>query len=279
MGFEVTFELLPWSQARQQLEDGGADVIAGMAHLENRDLFYDFSIPTTKVSFDLFVRYNSDIRSLDDARGKAIIVQQGGAMQDYLANTGFTDQIMTVTNVPDALWALNLGDHDAALLNRVQGLYFIDELNFDRLQPIGAVISPLDYGFAVQEGNIDLLNELNAGLTTIKAEGIYDEIYLKWFNVYEPPFNPSSLRVLTIALAVFLVIVTGILIFTWILSRRVRKRSIELQKSEEKYRFLIENTSEAVIILCGTKVVFVNSQAERMSGYTHDELIKMDPLI
>ena len=91
--------------------------------------------------------------------------------------------------MPDALWALNLGDHDAALLNRVQGLYFIDELNFDRLEPVGVVISPLDYGFAVQEGNIDLLNELNAGLTTIKAEGIYDEIYQKWFNVYEPPLT------------------------------------------------------------------------------------------
>ena len=237
-----------------------------MAHLESRDPFYDYSIPTTKVSFDLFVRHDSNIRSLDNARGKAIIVQEGGAMQDYLGNTGLTDQILTVTNVPDALWALNLGDHDAALLNRVQGLYFIDELNFDRLEPVGIVISPLDYGFAVQEGNIDLLNELNAGLTTIKAEGIYDEIYQKWFNVYEPPFNPSSLRVLTIALAVFLVIVTGVLILTWILSRRVRKRSIELQKSEEKYRLLIENTSEAVTILCGTKVVFVNS------GRTHFRL-------
>ena len=56
-----------------------------MAHLENRDPFYDFSIPTTKVSFDLFVRHDSNIRSLDNARGKAIIVQEGGAMQDYLA--------------------------------------------------------------------------------------------------------------------------------------------------------------------------------------------------
>ena len=277
MGFEVKIELLPWGEARQRLDDGKADVIAGMAHLESRDPFYDFSIPTTKVSFDLFVRYNSDIRSLDDARGKAIIVQQGGAMQDYLTNGELTDQVVTVTNVPDALWALNLGDHDAALLNRVQGLYLIDELNFDRLQPVGIVISPLDYSFAVREGNDDLLNELNTGLATIKTEGIYDEIYRKWFNVYEPPFNPSSLRILTIALAVFLAIVSGILIFTWILSRRVRKHSIELQKSEEKYRILIENTSKSVIILCGSKIVFVNSQAERISGYTREDIVKMDP--
>jgi len=278
MGFEVEIELFPWSEARQRLDDGEADLIAGMAHMENRNPFYDFSIPTTKVSFDLFVRYNSTIRSLEAARGKTIIVQQGGVMQDYLANTGLTDQIITVSNVPDALWALNLGNHDAALINRVQGLYFLEELNFDRLQAVGITISPLDYGFAVREGNIDLLNELNTGLTTIKAEGTYDEIYEKWFNVYEPLLNPSTLRIIAIGLGVFLAIVIGILIYTWILTRKVRKHSLELQKSEEKYRLLIENTSEAVVIVCGNKVVFANHQAEKISGYTHDEVMQMNPL-
>jgi PAS domain S-box-containing protein/putative nucleotidyltransferase with HDIG domain len=278
MGFEVQIELLPWAEARQRLDRGEADVIAGMAHLESRDPFYDYSIPTAKVSFDLFVRYKSEIRTLEDARDKAIIVQQGGVMQEYLTKTGLTDQVITVSNVQDALWSLNLGDHDAALLNRVQGLYFIEELNFDRIQALGVTISPLDYGFAVREGNVDLINGLNTGLTTIKAEGIYDEIYKKWFTVYEPLLNPSALRFLTIALGIFLAIVTGILIYTWILSRKVRQHSLELQKSEEKYRLLIENTSEAVIIICGNKVVFSNKRAEEISGYTHEDIQQMNPL-
>lgn len=277
MGFDVQIELLPWSEARLRLENGEADVIAGMAHLEKRDPYYDFSIPTTKVSFDLFVRYLSPIHSLENLRGKSIIVQQGGAMQDYLADSGLTDQIVTVTNVPDALWSLNLGDHDAALLNRVQGLYFINELNFDRLQAVGVTISPLDYGFAVREGNSDLLNELNAGLTTIKAQGLYNEIYGKWFNVYEAPLSPTSLRLLIIALAVFLVLVLGILVYTWVLTRKLHNRNLQLTKSEQKYHLLIENTSQAVVILCNNKVVYANPQAENISGYTHDEILTLNP--
>lgn len=278
MGFDVQIELLPWSEARQRLDSGEADVIAGMAHYETRDPFYDFSIPTAKVYFDLFVRYNSRIHSLEDARDKAILVQEGGVMQDFLASSGLTANIIPMTNVQDALWALNLGDYDTALLNRIQGLYFIETLNFDRIEPVGITISPFDYGFAVRQGNADLLNELNAGLITIKAQGDYDEIYEKWFSVYDNQTNPLSPRTLAIILGVFLAIVTGILIFTWILSRRVRKHSLKLQKSEEKYRLLIENTSEAVVIFCNGKVVFTNKQAETFSGYSEVELKTLDPL-
>ena len=54
IGAEVVISLSPWAIARQRLESGEVDVIAGMAFSMEREAYYDFSVPTTEVSFDIF---------------------------------------------------------------------------------------------------------------------------------------------------------------------------------------------------------------------------------
>lgn len=44
-------------------------------------------------------------------------------------------------------------------------------------------------GFAVQKGNIELINKINTGLQAIQQNGTYDTIYKKWFG------DDNSLRV------------------------------------------------------------------------------------
>ncbi len=52
-----------------------------------------------------------------------------------------------------------------------------------------------------------------------------------------------------------------------------RKQAEEaLRGSEEKYRLLVENTSEAIIVLQDGTVKFANPRATELSGYTSDEL-------
>ena len=38
------------------------------------------------------------------------------------------------------------------------------------------------YGFAVQKGNKELLDKINAGLKNIKDDGTYDKLIDEWFN-------------------------------------------------------------------------------------------------
>jgi len=51
-----------------------------------------------------------------------------------------------------------------------------------------------------------------------------------------------------------------------------RKVEEELQKSESKYRQLIEHSSEAIFILTGGKINYCNSRTEKMLGYQTDDL-------
>jgi len=49
-----------------------------------------------------------------------------------------------------------------------------------------------------------------------------------------------------------------------------------LQDSEEKYRLLVENVNDGIVIRQKDKFVFINKKFAEMLGYTHDELIMKD---
>ncbi|HTK19550.1 MAG TPA: PAS domain S-box protein [Mucilaginibacter sp.] len=61
------------------------------------------------------------------------------------------------------------------------------------------------------------------------------------------------------------------------LEKRVEERSAEYQKSEEKYRSLIEHASDAIYVLdVNGYFTDVNASMCKMMGYTRDELLKLN---
>jgi PAS domain S-box-containing protein len=56
-----------------------------------------------------------------------------------------------------------------------------------------------------------------------------------------------------------------------------RKRAEEaLRRSEENYRNVIENMGEGLVVAQGPRIVLANPSAERLAGYTLDELASLD---
>ncbi len=271
-GMEVEIVLGPWAEIRHKLDTGEIDAIIGMAYSAERDSLYDFSLSTTQVYFDIFVPANSDIQSADDLTDRRIIVQSGGLMHDYLIERGVTAEIITVENVPDALLALSLGSGDAALLNKMQGLYFIKKYHMARIYALGESLYTSPYGFAVRAGNTELLNALNNGLGIIKTTGEYQQFYEKWFGVHERQnfIRQNGYIIWTLAALILMLMV----LFLWsrMLQRQVRIRTAELARSEEKYRLLVENASEAITVICDGALVFANTRIYNLTGYTPDQL-------
>jgi ABC-type amino acid transport substrate-binding protein len=50
------------------------------------------------------------------------------------------------------------------------------------IEIVGDVLNAESYGFAVQKGNTELLEKINAGMQNIIDNGTFDEIYNKWFE-------------------------------------------------------------------------------------------------
>jgi ABC-type amino acid transport substrate-binding protein len=55
------------------------------------------------------------------------------------------------------------------------------------LEIAGGIETEEQYGFVVQQGDEELLDELNQGLEEVIDSGEYETIYKKWFHKPVPP--------------------------------------------------------------------------------------------
>jgi PAS domain S-box-containing protein len=275
MNLKIDIQLGPWNKARNDLENKKIDILSGVAYSIGRDKLFDFTIPHSQISFDIFVRKGSSIRSFDDLKEKEIIVQEGSDMYDYLKEQHLTEHIITNTNSSDIIKLLAAGKHDAVLMNKIQGLYFIRTLGLSNVEALGIEQLPREkYSFAVADGNDELRAALDEGLQILKNTGQYNNIYEKWFGIYETKNNlwENRVRYFLISFIVVDFLFLAILVWTWSLRKRVKLRTAELEISEERYRLLVENASEGVIVVIGERVSFINPRALQILGCTEEEL-------
>jgi PAS domain-containing protein len=271
MGVNVEFHLSPWNDAKQALLGGKIDVINGMAYSADRDALYDFSVPHNELYFDLFVRKKSDIVDLSDIKGKQIIIQSGGIMEEYLQSSNFNGQIVNAATPLEALQLLASGKYDGALLNKMQGYYIIDTYHLTNLRSTGESINNVSYAFAVKNGNNELRQELNQALATVDETGVYDGLVKKWFSPYveQSLFDQARSYIYAgIGLILFSLI---ILSWLWTVRRTVRRRTQELRASEEKYRLLIQNAAEGVIVISSGEMVYINPLGREILGFSSEE--------
>jgi two-component system sensor histidine kinase EvgS len=188
MGLKVNIVLAEWFQVRQDLETGKIDALMGQLYSEERAKRVDFSIPHVVISFAVFVRENTDFRDLAELRGKEIIVIKRGYVHDWLlTHNDFIPgaKVIAVARFEEALQLLSGGQHDCAVIPRLHGLDVMRSLKIDNLKTIGPPLLTQKMSFTVGEDNEDLLAKINEGLYLVQTSGEYDQIYRKWFSVYE----------------------------------------------------------------------------------------------
>jgi len=159
MNIKVRVEPDSWETIRHELEAGKIDGAAGVFFSHARGELFDFSIPHSLVGHSLFVRENSSIRELDGLRGKSVMVIQGDIMHDFLLERDLGITIDPRSNARSVLRALASGEGDAALLQRVMGLYLVKQMRSKNLKEAPVAIFSLPICFAVSKGNTALLEK------------------------------------------------------------------------------------------------------------------------
>ena len=160
----------------------------GQLYSEERAKCVDFSIPHVVISFAVFVRENTEFRDIAELRGKEIIVIKRGYVHDWLLthNDFIPDaKVIAVPRFEEALQLLSGGQHHCAVLPRLHGLDVMRSLKIDNRKTIGPPLLTQKMSFTVGEDNEDLLAKINEGLYLVQTSGEYDQIYRKWFSVYE----------------------------------------------------------------------------------------------
>lgn len=242
MGLNVEIRLGGWDEMRKALGRGEIDIVQGMAFSQERMGEVDFSTPHALLYQSIWTRRDDRrIRSLEDLRGKQVIVMRNSIMQDFMRRFDPSARLILTDSLGGALRLLNDGKYDCALVSKLTGKYLEKELGLKRIVPVAKPLITQEYGFAVRKGNSQLLGRFNEGLAILKRSGQYQEIQRKWLGVLDP--EPVTLQrvgrqIALIALPLLLVI-GGIALWSWTLQKQVDQRTRELAREvAEKERAL-----------------------------------------
>lgn len=237
MGLEIEFKVDHWETIKRELEDGKLDVLPLVGYSEERDQYFDFTVPYIVMRGNIFVRkdYN-EIQSEDNLYGKEIIVMRGDNAQEYAVRMGFTDKLILVNTYAEAFELLSSGQHDAVLAQSLVGQKLINDLKITNIEAVTRMSDDgiervkvslkgfeQKFSFAVKDGDKELLALLNEGLAIVSENGIYEALYVKWF-----PFlidvTPDYRQVAYYFFTALTIAVIALLLFSFVLIRKEVKR-------------------------------------------------------
>ena len=231
MGMKVEFRFGGWSEMRNALIGGSVGVLQGISYSEERTRTLSFSPPHTIISHAIFARKDTPaVSTIEELRGKEIVVFRDGIMHDYLVSLGFVKNLVMTETPADALRLLASGKHDYAVLAMLPGMYIIREHKLSNLVPVARSISTQRYCYAVRKGNEELLARFNEGLAILKKTGQYQEIYDRWLGVLGPPkiTLEKVAWYAAIVLGPLFMILAGTVLWSRTLQKQVAQRTEEL---------------------------------------------------
>ncbi len=163
------------------VDSGKADFgAAGMTVTEDRKKNVDFSDTYATSVQSVIVPENSDIKSIDDLKGKKIGVQQGTTGDIYATKDYGKDAIQPFPKGVDAVLALEAGKVDAVIIDGNTAKAFVADQK--GLKLLDSAYAEEEYAICVKKGNTELRDGINAALKELKASGKLDEIVAKYIK-------------------------------------------------------------------------------------------------
>lgn len=244
MGMKLDIRLDEWAKVHDDLISGRIDMTLGMSQSAEREKVFDFPSPHTIVQHAIFARKETPaVSSLEELRGKRVIVHRNGAMHQQLLKRGFSKELVFTETPAEGLRLLASGEEEYAVVALLPGMYIIREYKLTNLLPVARDVMSFKFSFAVREGNSELLSQLNEGLTILKKTGRYQEIYEKWLGVLEPEHisREKLIKYSVVTLLPLLLLLFGYIYLSRSLKKRVVQRTAELAREiTEKNRALEE---------------------------------------
>ncbi|ACD97323.1 integral membrane sensor signal transduction histidine kinase [Trichlorobacter lovleyi SZ] len=280
MGMKIDIRLGDFGGILDELENGRIDILEGLSYSESRAQHYDFSPPHSIIVHAIFARKGTkEVKTLDELRGKKVLVHRGGGMHSYMKEHNYAHDLVLTDSPRETLQQLAVGKCDYAVVALLPGMYIIREENLTNIVPIAKnIIQQRYYCYAVKKGNTELLARFNEGLTILKKTGQYDAIYNKWLGVLEP--QRVSWRVIAKYAALVVIPLVLVLMGTVLWSYSLRKQVA--QRTESLSKALVELRSNQQQLVQADKMaalgILVSGVAHEINNPTGIILMNMPTL-
>lgn len=163
------------------LKNGNIDaIIATMTISDERKKVVDFSDVYFAAGQSLLVKKGSPIKgieSLDETT--TVLAVKGSTSAVNIREKAPKAKILELENYAEAFTALQSGQGDAMTTDNSILLGMAEE-NPDFILA-GDIFTDEPYGIAINKGQESFVKAVNTALATIQKNGVYDEIFTKWF--------------------------------------------------------------------------------------------------
>ena len=283
VGFDINFKVGPWNEIKRELIDGQLDVLPLVSYSKERDEVLDFTAPYLRMHGAIFIRKGEkSIHSESDLKGKEVLVMKGDTAHEYAVQEHLSDHLILTNSYEDAMMQLSAGKHDAVIVQQLVGLQLIKKLKISNLvivhsiqeSSLKLIAEPLSgfeqkFCFAVKEGDKELLARLNEGLAIVITNGVYGELYDKWFGPILPKPSVSfatMLKYFSLVLIPLLILIglAGI----WYLRKEVDRKTknlseqIKIREAAEQSLTQTRDTLQAILDAAPAGLVFAGSTGD-----------------
>ncbi len=163
------------------LKNGNIDaIIATMTISDERKKVVDFSDVYFAAGQSLLVKKGSPIKgieSLDETT--TVLAVKGSTSAVNIREKAPKAKILELENYAEAFTALQSGQGDAMTTDNSILLGMAEENPTFVLA--GEIFTDEPYGIAINKGQESFVDAVNQALATIQENGVYDEIFTKWF--------------------------------------------------------------------------------------------------
>lgn len=155
--------------------------LAGITIREDRAKVIDFSDPYYESGLAILVDNDSDIKTADDLKDKMVAVKIGTATVDYMKEHVPEAKLKLFPNIDNAFLELATNRVDAVVHDTPNVQYYAQTAGNGKVKVVGSLKSGDYYGVAFPKGS-ELVPVVNKALKEIKENGVYDQLYKKWFG-------------------------------------------------------------------------------------------------
>ena len=275
-GIRVNLRGMDWDKAQKTMAEGNAHVIDTIFFTEERAKKLAFTAPYASIDVPIFFHKDiSGIKDVKSLRGFTIGVKAGDACIDFLKKNGIST-LQEFPSYESIIRAAMEQKIKVFCIDAPPALYYLYKMNLEKDYRHTDPLYTGQFHRAVPKDRKDLLSVVENGFAGISQKE-YEEIRKRWLGA---PIPMAHYLEYIFYLTGALVLLGGILLlWNHTLRRKVTQKTIQLsetidalRKSEEKYRLVVENADEAILIAQDGLLKYVNPMTLKILGYSEDLL-------
>jgi len=191
---------------------------------------------------------NGPVKDLKTLDGKRVVAISGAP---YSPEVRFCPNVIKVTSPLEALSMLEQGVVDifVAPSERV-AIHLIDQNGFSNIEKWGGVLGEIPLGLSVARSRQSLVADLRVAVKRLQETGHLAQLRDKWFGEHARKNSLAHYaKHIAITIAIIGLIFIGIVLWNVSLKRRVNKAASDLQRTEQRYRDLIESSPDMIFLV------------------------------